>query len=520
MPRTAGRSGAGRRQFAGRDPVGRSHARPHGYEVCRRLRADDRLAEVPILMLTILDDRASRLQGLEAGADDFLSKPLDREEMLARLRVITRLRRYRHPLEQPHIFQQFAEYTPDGIVLCDEANAVTKWNAAMEQISGVKRADALGRPLWDILPPAAGDPGQPLPAGETQPGQATERPFRRPDGDERILEISAFVITGDPGLSLGAIVRDVTERKRAQEALAQERDRMRALMDNVPDGIYFKDRQGRFTYVNRAAANRFGLNHPGEAVGRTDFDYITPRHAQPAHEAEQKIIQTGEPLIDLEEMVTWSDRPPTWVLTTKMPLRDSAGAITGLFGISRDITERKLAEAALVNSEKRFRALIENSTDGIELINVEGQILYQSPAAARILGHTSPARLGRPFSELIHPDDLPAAQALWRQLMLSPEDSVQGQYRVRHGNGGWRSVEFTAANLLNDPGVGAVVVNYRDITERVAHERELAALVTMSSAYARPKTPPKCCPSFSTRSWLCCRAKPPPSSAPTLRTET
>ena len=82
---------------------------------------------------------------------------------------------------------------------------------------------------------------------------------------------------------------------------------MNMLMDNVPDGIYFKDKEGRFIRINKSQAVRFGLSDPAEAVGKTDFDFFSREHARPAFEDEQKILRTGQPLIGLEEKETWPD---------------------------------------------------------------------------------------------------------------------------------------------------------------------------------------------------------------------
>src|SRR5208283_288610 len=119
---------------------------------------------------------------------------------------------------------------------------------------------------------------------------------------------------------------------------------LEALQENIPDTIYFKDLQGRFLHLSKAHARAFNLIPTTEVVGMTDFDFFTDEHAREAFEGEQRIIRTGEPIIDKEEKETWLDRPATWVLTTKMPLRDQQGNIVGTFGISRDITERKRAE--------------------------------------------------------------------------------------------------------------------------------------------------------------------------------
>jgi diguanylate cyclase (GGDEF)-like protein/PAS domain S-box-containing protein len=122
---------------------------------------------------------------------------------------------------------------------------------------------------------------------------------------------------------------------------------LETLMDNVPDYIYFKDLDSRFTRVNRYAAQRFGAASPALVVGRTDFDFFTEEHATQALRDEQEIIRTGRALVNVEEKETRADGEVGWVSTTKLPLRDRNGNIVGTFGISRDITERKKAEEQL-----------------------------------------------------------------------------------------------------------------------------------------------------------------------------
>ncbi len=149
---------------------------------------------------------------------------------------------------------------------------------------------------------------------------------------------------------------DLTERKIAEEELAQERRLLQTLMNNLPDNIYFKDRDSRFLCINAAMAQRFGLSNPSEAVGKTDFDYFRSEHATQALRDEQEVIVTGRPIIGVEEKETWSDGHETWASTTKMPLRDPQGRIVGTFGVSRDVTERKLAQAELQQAKDAAEA--------------------------------------------------------------------------------------------------------------------------------------------------------------------
>lgn len=149
-----------------------------------------------------------------------------------------------------------------------------------------------------------------------------------------------------------ALNRADGRREQAEQGLLRERHLLHALMNNLPDSIYFKDVEGRFTRINHALAERLGLQHPEAAIGKTDFDFFSAQHAAPAAADEQEVMRTGRPITGKEEEEVWSDGRRSWVSTTKMALRGPAGNIVGTFGVSRDITERKRMEETLGQREK------------------------------------------------------------------------------------------------------------------------------------------------------------------------
>jgi PAS domain S-box-containing protein len=145
----------------------------------------------------------------------------------------------------------------------------------------------------------------------------------------------------------------IRSRKQMEEKLIWEQYMVHSLIENIPDNIYFKDLESRFIRINQAMARLFCLKDPLQALGKSDNDFFRTEHSQQAYKDEQEIIKTGKPIIGKEELETWFDRPPRWVLTTKMPLRNAKGNIIGTFGMSRDITKLKEAEEELIKAKEK-----------------------------------------------------------------------------------------------------------------------------------------------------------------------
>jgi PAS domain S-box-containing protein len=161
--------------------------------------------------------------------------------------------------------------------------------------------------------------------------------------------------TAELALINATLTREIAAREKISDALAQERYLVDALMDTIPDHIYFKDDRSRFLRINKAMARLFKLQSPDDAVGKNDFDFFTAEHAQRAFDDEQQILRTGQAVIGREEKETWPDGSVTWVSTTKEALRDRTGRIVGTFGISRDITARKQAEQAVADKAEELQ---------------------------------------------------------------------------------------------------------------------------------------------------------------------
>jgi PAS domain S-box-containing protein len=280
-----------------------------------------------------------------------------------------------------------------------------------------------------------------------------------------------------------AAQRELVERKRAEGELAQERYLLRTLLENIPDHIYFKDTESRFLRVNRAMANWFGVGSPSKLLGKTDFDFFTDEHACAAFADEQRLMETRQPLVGIEEKETWPDGRETWVSTTKMPLYDREGQIIGTFGVSRDIRERKRVEEEL----RRSRDSLDTAQRIAHLGNWDYDIgtgkLYWSDQVYLIFG-LDPEQFEATYETFlgtVHPSD--------RELVERSVDRALREhtpYRIEHRivlpNGTERIVHEQAEVILNEDGEAVQMVGtVRDITERVQAERELAQRATQLS---------------------------------------
>ncbi len=257
------------------------------------------------------------------------------------------------------------------------------------------------------------------------------------------------------------------------KALIQEQYLMSALMDNLPDHIYFKDRESRFIRINKSLAQFLGLNDPDQAVGKTDFDFFTGEHAQQAFDDEQNVIRTGQ-MLSIEEKETHHDRPDTWVSTIKLPLRDKEGKIVGTFGISRDITERKLTEEALQESEEHYRILFNEALDGICLADAEtGLIIDCNQALLSLVGRERVELIGQSQTILHLQNNNKAAFSPTFEQHRTDKEGKTLETHIVTSTGIIREVEIKA-NHVNIHGRKTMQGVFRDITERKQAEEALA----------------------------------------------
>ena len=251
---------------------------------------------------------------------------------------------------------------PDTIYVKDAACRKTVANRAdVENIGCAAEADVLGKTDFELFPhdiAARGYADDQAVVRTGQPVLNREEDFYDARGKQRWLSTSKLPLRDERGQIIGlvGIGHDVTERKRAEEAVQRERILLRTLIDNLPDTIYVKDTVGRKTVANRADYENMGRASESEVLGKTDFEIFPPDIAARGHADDQAVLQSGQPVLNREEDFYDAQGRQRWLLTSKLPLRDEHSQIVGLVGIGHDITEMKRTQEELRRAKETAEA--------------------------------------------------------------------------------------------------------------------------------------------------------------------
>ncbi len=292
-----------------------------------------------------------------------------------------------------------------------------------------------------------------------------ESEHRKKNGNTFPVEIKSSIIELDGTKLIIGFVRDITERKQAEEKLLRERMLLRTLIDNLPVTIYVKDAECRKTIANRLDLDFIGAQSEEEVLGKTDFELFNNEIAQRGYEDDLKVINTGQPVINREEIFWDSAGTERWLLTSKIPIRDENGNINGLVGIGRDITELKHSQEKILKLSEG----IEQSPVSILITDINGTIEYVNPCFCETTGYSEDEVIGKnsrvqSFGEM--PDEI------YHDLLntISSGNIWKGELQNRKKDKSlfWESV--TVTSIKNENGL---ITNYIAIKEDIDTRRKM-----------------------------------------------
>jgi PAS domain S-box-containing protein len=365
-------------------------------------------------------------------------------------------------------FRRLIEHSSDLVSIVGPDGTIRYESEAIERLYGYTVQEGLGTSAWKRVHPDDHEHvARALAEVAANPGKtgSAEFRYRNASGEWHYVEAVGKTLTGDPRDGIVINTRDVTARRRAEEALRESEERYRALIENAHDIIVILDpATGRMLYQSPSMERILGYT-PEEMEGRDSLQLIHP-------DDRERVMATiaataAAPGTTGHAEYRYRHRDGGWRLVETFGRTLSpASAEQGMVLNTRDVTERREVEDALRRSEGHFRRLIDNAQDNIVIVDQAGTMTYQSPSALRITGYAPEELVGKSAFDFIHPDDVEATARELAGAFANPGYTGHAEYRFRHKDGSWRYHEAFGQTLSPDSADEGLVANVRDVTER------------------------------------------------------
>ena len=378
-------------------------------------------------------------------------------------------------LESEQKFKQIFDNIADEIIYTAPDGTVLAVNWAIEEIWGLSPDEVIGNNFTETsnfnqqqLDELTQDMAYALANNETMPTKEFEG--RHKDGRKVIVEAKTNFVTNIDGEIEGilAIIRDITDRKQTQDALLESEQKLQQIFDNVADEIIYMAPDGTILAVNWAIEEIWGLS-PDEVIGRNflEIGIFDPEQIEEMANLFMSTIENGHFITAMDFKGRHKDGREVYAEAKCSLIQNADGEIEGFLAIARDATQRKLAQMELQRQEEYYRALIENSSNGIMITDKNGAIKYTSPSYDHMLGLKPGELVGKTAFNKIHPEDLPNITNEFYKLLENPGGHVRFELRAKDpSDGKWHIFDTTCTNLLDNPAVEGIVANVDDITER------------------------------------------------------
>ncbi len=407
-------------------------------------------------------------------------------------RDITEAKRAEQELRsQEERFRLLVQNSTDWFTILDEDGIIKYVTPTIERLTGFKVEEVIGQPGLSFIHPddlefiaEATDK-----AIHHEPGATPITEFRHKCKDGSYITIETFGNNqlNDPAVQ-GIVVtcRDVTERNRVQAELRKKDEQFKRLVQNSSDLFIILDKNAVRTYVSPSIERITGFTVE-ETVGRTSFEFLHPEDA--AKMKEMMITDMKNAGASVTFDYRHKHKNGSWVEMSAIGTNLLYDPIVkGLVVNSRDVTERNRAEAEIRKRDERFRLMIQNSSDLYMIVDAQAQRTYVSPSVEHITGYTVEESLEEDPWKDVHPDDIETLRRELGKCFKNPGVPITVDYRRRHKNGLWVHMEAIGTNLLDNPSVQGVIVNSRNITERMEAEAALREAKDAAEEATRAKS--------------------------------
>ncbi|MBD2042775.1 PAS domain S-box protein [Microcoleus sp. FACHB-672] len=374
---------------------------------------------------------------------------------------------------------QLLDLANDSIIVRDLNDRITYWNQGARHLYGWKSKEILGQEVHTLLKTEFPQPLEAIKQTLLNQGRWEGQLEHTKRDGTKVTVSSRWTLQRDEEGQPAAILEinnDVTERQRWVQVLRDSQQMLQLVMDNIPQFIFWKDCNSVYLGCNDNIASLFDLNSRADIIGLTDYDLpLNREEAERYHALDRQVMETNTPIYHMVEPLSLNlpDRKTIWVDANKVPLTDGAGNVVGILGTFEDITERLHSEAALAESEQRFRVSFEQAAVGMAQANLEGRLIMVNQKLCEIIGYSREELLQMKFQEFTHPDDLNAELESLHQLLAGEIEnySIEKRYIRKDRLPVW--VNISVSLLRDSNGEQTLMGAVEDITFRKQAEEAL-----------------------------------------------
>ncbi|MDM9383819.1 PAS domain-containing protein [Chlorogloeopsis sp. ULAP01] len=455
-----------------------------GFGLLRELRTTSTTREIPIIMLSARAGEEARVEGLEAGADDYLIKPFSARELLARVEAILKLAQLRREASQrEQALRREAEAAKqtvetilssinDGFYVLDRNWCYTYVNARYCEMVGMPRSALLGQSIWKLFPDAVDTDAYVQ--------------FHRAITEQTPIQFDYLYVPwhcwhdhriypSHDGLTV--FLADITERKQIESALHQREAQFRQLADAIPQLIWISNANGEAEYVSQQWIEYTGLTLEQTRDGNEIQQVIHPDDIELTFATWKKCLTSGTLYQTEFRLRRSSDKAYRWFLSRAIPIRDEQGQIVQWFGTNTDIDDRKQTEEALQKSEERYRVLTELSPQIVFMSRADGYLTYYNQRGLEFIGRSLEELQGDGWAEYIHPDHRDRIYKIWQTATREVSD-YDIEIPFRRADGVYRWLYTRALPVSDESGKIAYWLGVAlDITDRKQAEAEREQLL-------------------------------------------
>ncbi|MBC8277063.1 MAG: PAS domain S-box protein, partial [FCB group bacterium] len=408
------------------------------------------------------------------------------ERLIALVRDVTeRKRAVEEMRESEEKYRTLVENASDFIYTIDEKERILSLNKAAAKLWRKKPEELAGKSIFDLFPKEIATEYSKSLRGVFKTGKGhTAESKMIVAGRETWINTSLNPVKNNKGkvVAILGVTRDITERRRAEDALRESEERFHQVAENAQEWIWEVDADGLYVYTSPIVENILGYR-PEELVGKKHFyDLFDPVEREELRKAAFEVFAQKQSFREFLNPNVHRNGKTVWLLTSGVPILNKKGDLRGYRGADTNITDRRRAEEALKVSEEKYRLLVENQTDLVVKVNLEGRFLFVSPSYSQMFGKSEKELLGKKFMPLVHKDDRESTTKAMEDLFIPPHRAYMEQRAMTRD--GWRWLAWQDTAILGDDGNVIEIIGVgRDITERKRAEeniRDLAQIVERS----------------------------------------